>query len=109
MISASTNEMSAPRRYDVAGFLLAGGNRLLFVSIDASQAGGVMGQRLPTDLLCRHASSAFQAVLPLASLARPQHDAGPHDAIGGVINLLVKHHGARDACGQEPGHKQGRP
>jgi hypothetical protein len=39
--------MSAPRRYDVAGFLFAGGNRLLSVSIDASQAGGVTGQRLP--------------------------------------------------------------
>jgi hypothetical protein len=47
-ISASTSEMSAPRRYDVAGFLLAGGNRLLSASIDASQAGSVMGQRLPT-------------------------------------------------------------
>jgi hypothetical protein len=30
--------MSAPRRYDVAGFLLAGGDRPLFASIDASQA-----------------------------------------------------------------------
>jgi hypothetical protein len=39
--------MSAQRRYDVAGFLLAGGNRLLSASIDANQAGGVMGQRLP--------------------------------------------------------------
>jgi hypothetical protein len=48
MISASTNEMFAPRRYDVAGFLLAGRNRLLFASIDASQAGCVIGQRLPT-------------------------------------------------------------
>ena len=43
MISASTNEMSAPRRHDIAGFLLvAGGNRLLFASIDASQTGSVM-------------------------------------------------------------------
>ena len=42
MISASTNEMSAPRRYDIAGFLVAGGNRLLSASIDASQTGCVM-------------------------------------------------------------------
>jgi hypothetical protein len=47
MIPASTSEISAPRRRDVAGFLFAGGNRLLSVSIDASQAGGVIGQRLP--------------------------------------------------------------
>ena len=47
MIPASTSEISAPRRYEVAGFLFAGGNRLLSISIDASQAGGVIGQRLP--------------------------------------------------------------
>jgi len=47
MIPACTSEISAPRRYDFAGFLFAGGNRLLSVSIDASQAGGVTGQRLP--------------------------------------------------------------
>ena len=46
MIPASTSEISAPRRHDVAGFLFAGGNRLLSVSIDAN-AGGVIGQRLP--------------------------------------------------------------
>jgi hypothetical protein len=34
MIPASTSEISAPRRYDVAGLLLAGGNRLLSVSIE---------------------------------------------------------------------------
>jgi hypothetical protein len=38
MIPASTNEMSAPRRNDAAGFLLAGGNRLLSASIDARLA-----------------------------------------------------------------------
>jgi hypothetical protein len=48
MIPASTSEMSAPRRYDIACFLLADGNRRLSASIDASQAGGVTGQRLPT-------------------------------------------------------------
>jgi hypothetical protein len=47
MIRASTSEISAPRRYDAAGFLFAGANRLLSVSIDASQAGCVIGQRLP--------------------------------------------------------------
>jgi len=36
MISVSTNEMSALRRYDIAGFRLAGGNRRLSASIDAS-------------------------------------------------------------------------
>ena len=33
MIPASTSEISTPRRYEVAGFLFAGGYRLLSVSI----------------------------------------------------------------------------
>lgn len=103
MTPASTSEISAPRRYDVARFF-ADGNRLLSASIDASQARGVTVQRLPIQSTGPTRSLAFQAVLPLASLARRQHDAGPHDIIGGGDQPAGNHHGARfiGAGGQEP-------
>ena len=87
MIPASTSEISAPQRYDVAGLLFADGNRLLSVSIDASQAGGVIGQHLPIRSTGPTRFFGVPIRTALASLTRPQHDAGPHDVIGGVINL----------------------
>jgi hypothetical protein len=40
---------------------------------------------------------------------RPQHDAGPYDATGGIVNVLAVHHGTTGlfcTCGYEPNDQQ---
>jgi hypothetical protein len=41
---------------------------------------------------------------------RPQHDAGPYDASGRILNVLAVHYGTGlfSACGHEPGYQQRR-